>query len=269
MTGQDLDKYYEILELDSDASEEEINRAYQYLKKLYSKTSMATAPVDDEWNESDKREILEQVEEAYEKLLHHAPTEEVLEEEPVTLPEEEFEAAEKVEEPAEEAKEYIPREEPIVTIELDEEQAGKEKEEAEKKAELFDSYVEEEVLFVDLEEEEKEEVEEEPEEKKGVEEDDTLAEKFVGGIDAGEISGAVLREIRESQEWSLQGMSNSTQIPIPMLEHIEAEEFDKIPDAGYLRWYVTTYVKTLSLPNPREIADRYMKLYRQWLKGQE
>jgi cytoskeletal protein RodZ len=64
-------------------------------------------------------------------------------------------------------------------------------------------------------------------------------------------------------------MSNSTQIPIEMLENIEAEEFDKIPDAGYLRWYVTTYVRILSLPNPREVADQYMILYRQWLKKQE
>lgn len=254
MTEQDLDKYYEILELDSDASEEDITRAYQYLKNLYSKTSMATAPVDDEWNESDKQEILEQVEEAYVKLLPHAPKEEALEEEPVTVPEvEEYEAAEGVEEP-------------IVTIEFDEEEPVIEKEETEKKAELFDSYVEEEVLFVDLEEEKEEE--EEPEKEKGVDEDDTLAEKFVGGVDAKEITGAVLKEIRESQEWSLQDMANSTQIPIDMLEHIETEGFDKMPDAGYLRWYVTTYAKTLSLPNPKEVADQYMKHYRQWLKEQ-
>jgi hypothetical protein len=268
MTDQDLTKYYEILELDSDASEEDITRAYQYLKKLYSKTSMATAPVDDEWDKSDKQEILKQVEEAYVKLLNYAPEEEALEEEPMTVPEEEeYEAAEVVEEPADESKEYMPQEEPIVTIEFDEEEPVKEKEETEKKAELFDSYVEEEVLFVDLEEEKGEE--EEPEEEKGVDEDDTLAEKFVGGVDGKEINGAVLKEIRESQEWSLQDMADSTQVPIDMLEYIEAEEFGKIPDAGYLRWYVTTYAKTLSLPNPKEVADQYMKHYRNWLKEQD
>jgi hypothetical protein len=261
VTEQDLTKYYEILELDSDASEEDITRAYRYLKKLYSKTSMATAPVDDEWDESDKQEILKRVEEAYVKLLPHAPEEEALEEEPVTVPEEEeYEAAI-------ESEEYMPREEPIVTIEFDEEEPVKEKEETEKKAELFDSYVEEEVLFVDLEEEKGEEGG--PEEEKGVDEDDTLAEKFVGGVDAKEITGAVLKEIRESQEWSLQDMTHSTQVPIDMLEHIEAEEFAKIPDAGYLRWYVTTYARTLSLTNPKEVADQYMKHYRNWLKEQD
>lgn len=41
MSNQDLKKYYEILEIDRDASEEEITQAYNYLKNLYTSDSMA------------------------------------------------------------------------------------------------------------------------------------------------------------------------------------------------------------------------------------
>jgi len=75
-SDKDLKKYYDILEIDSDASEEEVTRAYKYLKSLYSSDSAATLPIDDEWDETDRQEILDQVEEAYTKLMAPAQIEE-------------------------------------------------------------------------------------------------------------------------------------------------------------------------------------------------
>ena len=103
---------------------------------------------------------------------------------------------------------------------------------------------------------------EEPEDVEEVEED-TLAEEF---IEPGPVSGNTFREVRETRGLSFQELSDSTQIPAEILEFIEREEFDRLPDAGYLRWNVTTYAKTLSL-DPRECADEYMKRYREWKKS--
>lgn len=68
MTGSELQSCYEILELSPGADAGEIRRAYLHLKALYSGPSLATIPIDDEWDEKDKMRILEQLEEAYQRL---------------------------------------------------------------------------------------------------------------------------------------------------------------------------------------------------------
>ncbi|MCX6580139.1 MAG: helix-turn-helix domain-containing protein [Candidatus Aminicenantes bacterium] len=282
MNNEDLKKYYEILELDSDASREEIAGAYKHLKNLYSKSSLATIPVDNDWNESDKRGILEQVEDAYLKLLLHAREEradELTEDEgPTMTPLDEYQPKE---EPVITRDEYHPPEEPAVSIDFDEEEPPKQ--EPGIKEELFDSFVEEEVLAFDLEEEleveepgveievekeiEKEtERETEREIEREIEKEDTQAEKFIGGVDAQPITGAVLKELREKQELGLPDLADSTQVPVEKLEAIEAEAFDTLPEAGYLRYYVTSYARVLGLPDPKDAADQYMKRFREWKK---
>lgn len=58
----------EILELPPDASWTDISRSYSALKQLYSTTSMATLPVEDELPEDRRKTILNQIEEAYKEL---------------------------------------------------------------------------------------------------------------------------------------------------------------------------------------------------------
>lgn len=283
MIDESLKQYYEILELDIDASREDIARAYKHLKNLYSKTSMATAPVDREWTESDKRAILEQVEDAYLKLLL-VPREERADEfaeGPTITPLDEYPSKE---EPVIARDEYRPQEEPVVSIDFDEEDTLIR--EPGNKEELFDSFVEEEVLLFDLEKEsevdevkvDKEvvqeneidmEVETEKEEvqEKETEKEDTQAEKFIGGIDAQPITGVLLKELREKQELGLLDLAESAQVPVEKLEAIETEDFDKLPEAGYLRYYVTSYARALGLPDPKDAADQYMKRFREWKKG--
>ncbi|HLP60515.1 MAG TPA: helix-turn-helix domain-containing protein [Candidatus Deferrimicrobium sp.] len=305
MSDDNLKRYYDILELDYDASGEEINRAYKYLKNLYSKTSLATAPIDNEWNEADKQEILKQVEEAYIKLWPYAREEkadELTESPSITPLEEEYQMKE--EPPGDRAvkDEYHPREEPAVSIDLDEGEAPQET--PENRAQLFDSYVEEEVLFdlgteseidtemeieidtkvdeVELKKEEapqekevenKEEVKEIEKETgkdtdKALGKEDTLAEQFIG-IKAQPITGSVFKKIREKLDLGFTELANSTQVPVNALEAIEAEAFDKLPEAGYLRYYVTSYARALALPDPKNAADQYMKRFREWKAGTE
>lgn len=69
MTKEDYRKYFEILELNVNASLLEIRNAYLHLKRLYSTDSIVTSPIMDEFPEDNREEILRQVEEAYTKLL--------------------------------------------------------------------------------------------------------------------------------------------------------------------------------------------------------
>lgn len=68
MSREDHKKYFEILELNPDASMLEIKNAYIRLKKLYSSDSIVISPIADEFSEKMRQEILHQIEEAYTKL---------------------------------------------------------------------------------------------------------------------------------------------------------------------------------------------------------
>lgn len=68
MPEKDYTKYLKVLEIDSSASAEEIRRAYLHLKQLYSADSVITMPIEDEYPEEKKQEILRQVEDAYNQL---------------------------------------------------------------------------------------------------------------------------------------------------------------------------------------------------------
>jgi len=68
MDNKNNNKYFEILELTSDASLSEIKYAYLHLKKLYSSQSPVLSPLIDEIPKEKRDELLKQIEEAYKKL---------------------------------------------------------------------------------------------------------------------------------------------------------------------------------------------------------
>jgi cytoskeletal protein RodZ len=57
-----------------------------------------------------------------------------------------------------------------------------------------------------------------------------------------------------------------TKINYKILVNIEKERFSKLPDAGHLRYYLTSYAKALFL-DPQNVADEYMKRFRQWKRS--
>jgi hypothetical protein len=69
MYQEDYIKYLEILELAPGASLSEIRKAYLHLMALYSKESIVTLPIIDEFPGDRKKEILRKIEEAYRGLL--------------------------------------------------------------------------------------------------------------------------------------------------------------------------------------------------------
>jgi cytoskeleton protein RodZ len=62
-------EYFETLEVSPDASLLEIRKAYTLLKELYSVESIVTLPLKDDISEGDRRDILAQIEDAYQNLL--------------------------------------------------------------------------------------------------------------------------------------------------------------------------------------------------------
>ena len=61
-------KCMDTLELPQDASMLEIKTAYQHLKDLYTKGSIAISPIEDEYPEGAKEEIIRKIDEAYQWL---------------------------------------------------------------------------------------------------------------------------------------------------------------------------------------------------------
>ncbi|MBI5026597.1 MAG: helix-turn-helix domain-containing protein [Nitrospirae bacterium] len=65
---QDYKKYFEILELNPDASLQEIKASYLSLKGFYSNTSIVTDAISYELSEDSIQKVLAEIQEAYEKL---------------------------------------------------------------------------------------------------------------------------------------------------------------------------------------------------------
>ncbi|MDH3975283.1 MAG: helix-turn-helix domain-containing protein [Deltaproteobacteria bacterium] len=69
MDRKDLKKYFDFLEIDINASIPEIRNAYTYLKTLYSGNSLVVSSIQEEFNENNRKEILGDIEMAYQKIL--------------------------------------------------------------------------------------------------------------------------------------------------------------------------------------------------------
>ena len=67
-TEDKFNKYFELLEVSPGASLPEVRKAYRHLKELYSTDSIATLPLREEMSDARRREILDQIEEAYQGL---------------------------------------------------------------------------------------------------------------------------------------------------------------------------------------------------------
>ena len=69
MPIEDYKKYFEALELSPDAQLSEVRNSYLHLKSLYSNDSIVTSAIAYELSEEKRHDIVEQVEEAYTKLI--------------------------------------------------------------------------------------------------------------------------------------------------------------------------------------------------------
>jgi hypothetical protein len=329
-------EYFEILELEANASLADINRSYKKLKELYSSESMATDPIEDEFPQEERQEIVNQLEEAYKALLNlivqrdrvEKQTEKIEEKIEDTIVEEREKTELELEEEEVEGEEVfilgleeeerignnefqaeiLPEESydtnvapgredmPVsvhenedvhehVHIELPEKEDIPEKQEieiqypqknsleivltdvdkdiGEKKRDRKKTTWAETLFEKDLEEIKKELT-------RDMKADSTIAKKKSGDVQAGKegveglkIKGNTLREVREKLGLGIHEIAVKTKINYKILVNIEKDRFSKLPDAGHLRWYLTTYAKALFL-DPQYVSDEYMKHYREW-----
>lgn len=69
MTGEHYKRYFEVLELPETASFSEVRNSYLHLRSLYSKESIVTSPIRDEFSEESMQDVMRQIEDAYCQLL--------------------------------------------------------------------------------------------------------------------------------------------------------------------------------------------------------
>jgi flagellar biosynthesis protein FlhG len=69
MEREKYKRYFEILELPADATLPEVRRAYVLLKELYANGSIASFPVEDDIPEGSRNQILQDIEDAFNRLM--------------------------------------------------------------------------------------------------------------------------------------------------------------------------------------------------------
>ncbi|MCK4839513.1 MAG: helix-turn-helix domain-containing protein [Desulfobulbaceae bacterium] len=80
-----------------------------------------------------------------------------------------------------------------------------------------------------------------------------------------DFNGAILKEIRQKLEISLDDMAIETRVQYKHLLDIEADNFDELPVAVYTRGFVVNYANYLSL-DPEVVVGSYMDNFRQHRK---
>ncbi|MCK4645069.1 MAG: helix-turn-helix domain-containing protein [Candidatus Aminicenantes bacterium] len=76
-------------------------------------------------------------------------------------------------------------------------------------------------------------------------------------------SGSVLRQIRKERGIGLYEVALDTKIRVEILENIELERFEVLPQEVYLKGHISVYANYLLL-DPKKAADDYIKKYREW-----
>ncbi|MCC7535592.1 MAG: helix-turn-helix domain-containing protein [Deltaproteobacteria bacterium] len=68
--------------------------------------------------------------------------------------------------------------------------------------------------------------------------------------------GQFLRHEREVRQVSIEELSQTTRIPVRMLERIERDRFEELPGEVFVRGFLKSYARALGLPD-EAILDRY------------
>src|SRR5687768_13023940 len=77
--------------------------------------------------------------------------------------------------------------------------------------------------------------------------------------EAGEIGGALIRELREGRGLSIDEVADATKIRKPYLKAIEEEDIPNLPARVYLRGFLTQVARVLKVDRNR-LAEGYLQL---------
>jgi len=74
--------------------------------------------------------------------------------------------------------------------------------------------------------------------------------------------GSILREARQSHEWTLRDAEKKTGIAKKYLEYLEADDFYKLPGSTYVKGFLERYAEFLKL-DPSKIIEKWRKEFSQ------
>lgn len=65
--------------------------------------------------------------------------------------------------------------------------------------------------------------------------------------------GEYLKAKRVDKNYTLEKLSQKTKISVNILKCLEADDYEHLPSAAYIKGFVTSYVKVLSIPQDEAI----------------
>jgi len=85
-------------------------------------------------------------------------------------------------------------------------------------------------------------------------------------VEIKEYSGETLMRLRERRGIDILDLAHATKISRQHLRNIEAEKFNALPEKVFLRGYLASYARCLSLDPERVISD-YMYRFEEWKRS--
>jgi len=226
--GKNLNtNYYDILETSMGADEDELRRAYDRIKSIYSEDSMAIYGL---YSADEIKEFRTHLEQAFRVLIDPENRREY----DKTL----------ISEPLHKNKQRV------LTI------STKQKEEKSKDIKDIDK----EKVSKDEEVDSKEKSESSKSAEK-VEQDNKATKSFdpqkpnIEIPDDAEFSGEYLKELREEYGINLRLVSDTTKVSMTNLRLLEAEEWSKLPAIVYVKGFITQYARFIGLDPKRILKD--------------
>ena len=68
--------------------------------------------------------------------------------------------------------------------------------------------------------------------------------------------GQYLRDLREQRKMSVEEVSRATRVPVSSVERIETDRFDELPGEVFVRGFLKSYARALSVPAD-DVLARY------------
>jgi curved DNA-binding protein CbpA len=100
--------------------------------------------------------------------------------------------------------------------------------------------------------------------------DNTLQTKMLSIIEEGDIGdGSILIALRESAGVGHAEMQERTKISLEYIRNMEANQFDRLPKVVYVKGFMRSYLRYLSVPNSEKIVTAYIARLEAYQAGQK
>lgn len=100
--------------------------------------------------------------------------------------------------------------------------------------------------------------------------DNTLQTKMLSIIEEGDVGdGSILVALREAAGVGHGEMQERTKISLEYIRNMEANQFDRLPKVVYVKGFMRSYLRYLSVPNSEKIVTAYIARLEAYQVGQK